>query len=293
MSNVILSLGYDTERPYGIFADSYNGKQFRREQLRFINRLSDFLDEENVPRTFFILGDYLEKCLRDFSKDELRGIYCRSRLNDIQQHSYSHLIFRRIKRNEGKPIVSWQQFVDDVEKANQTLKKILDIDPIGLRTPMGYHHDLSDLPEMVEALSKTGLRFVSSDLRGEDSIEAKLTHQRQPHTYNNIGYNNIVEIPSHGWHDDIFTAEKAHKYLKQTPSDPEEILQHYTSLMKSAIEMSRDKLIYISLCLHPWAVMEYDPELQIHKGIIDKTRELQIKIIPYKRIAEEVLSTKL
>ena len=86
-----LSLGYDTERPYGKWAETPEGDAFREKQIAFVREMSQFLNSEHVPRTHFILGNYLDCCQRTFTQKELREIYTEdNQLMEIQQHSYSH-----------------------------------------------------------------------------------------------------------------------------------------------------------------------------------------------------------
>jgi len=99
----ILSFGYDTERPYGFWAETNKGKDFRNKQLEFIKKLNKMLDSNNCPRTFFILGDYLFRCLDNFDKKTLREIYnSENLLIEIQQHSFSYQIFRNLGRDDKK-----------------------------------------------------------------------------------------------------------------------------------------------------------------------------------------------
>ena len=101
MTKVILSLGFDTERPYGVMADTEEGRVFRAKQLDFVKSLSNTLDFEGVQRTFFILGEYFDKCLNesggDYSSEDLKSIFMsHTYLAEIQQHSYSHHIIKEI-----------------------------------------------------------------------------------------------------------------------------------------------------------------------------------------------------
>src|SRR3989338_9881082 len=157
MGTKILSLGFDTERPYGELAITPKGDDFRKRQVGFVQKINQVYDSEEVPRTFFILGHYLDSCLRNFDEDFLRLVY--NRLNplvEIQQHSYSHPIFRAVKGREDKTVVTPKEFAEDLQKAGVTLERILGVSPDGLRTPLGYHHDLSDMPEILAELQRIG-----------------------------------------------------------------------------------------------------------------------------------------
>lgn len=287
---VKLAFGYDEERPYGEWADTEEGRKHRRIQMVFVEKLFNILNQEGAPRTFFILGNFLERCLDDFSKSDLNQIYNpKNPLNDIQQHSYSH----RVLRNEHpelsvKLAVSAQEFAEDVRRANGILEEILNVRPIGMRTPRGYHHDLSDIPEIVTYLDKLGFKFVSSDCRSKDSLEAPLTIERQPHSYKNIGYPNIIEIPTHGWQDAVFVKSWVEKQ-KLLKAPTQEIFPYFDSLFAQAVEMGKDKTLYVTLPFHPWTVMEYDPNLDTTRRLINSAREKGIQIVTYKQIAEDFL----
>src|SRR3989344_1516700 len=113
MMNIKLSLGYDTERPYGKWAETKEGDAFREQQIAFVRKMSTFLDSEKVPRTHFILGNYLDFCKRTLTKDEIRGVYDKNNpLMELQQHSYSHPIFRPTQEGD-KSAVSADEFIAD------------------------------------------------------------------------------------------------------------------------------------------------------------------------------------
>ncbi len=288
MSQVQLSLGYDHERPYGSLANTAEGRDFRLRQHDFIVRLCDLLDKEQVSRTFFILGDFLERCLDSFSVETLRAVYPNTNLNEIQQHSYSHKVFRQVPKRIDPQILSVADFANDVLRAGRTIERILGVRPNGLRTPVGYSEDLASVPELVSLLSQAGINYVSSDLKMADEYRAVLTSERQPHTYSSIGFPNVVEIPSHGFHDTVFTVEKAKLWFNSAPMSQDGMLEHYTSLLREAELIAREgKKVSVALCLHPWAVMEYDPQLEIHKKIVGIARNRGVEIVSYGKVAEQ------
>lgn len=289
--HVILSFGYDTERPYGEWAKTGEGKDFRKKQINFIQKLTNLLDKENVPRTFFILGNYLDLCLEEFSKEELRKIYNKDNfLNDLQQHSYSHQVFRKIEGREDKKVLTVEEYGYDLKKATEVLFEVLGVIPNGLRIPLGHCGDLTDMPNILLELDKLKLNYVSSDLKGINSFDGPLTLERQPHNYGHVGFKNIVEIPSQGWQDVFFTEQMNEKRPGNCPNTFKQILNHYISLLDKAKEISNKskKDIYISLCLHPQSVMEYDPDLEIHKNLIDYARKNYVTILSYNDVAKRI-----
>lgn len=290
MKQIRLSFGYCSERPHGNWEEKKKNS-LRKRQINCVRNICRVLDEREVPRTFFILGNYLERCLDDFSREELMKIYDKDNpLNEIQQHSYSHVIVDNIKTRGDRKSIPVKEFVSDLEKANKVIEDILNITPSGIMLPLGYSHDLSHMPELVKRLNGIGFNYVSSNLRGlDDSLECQLTIGRQPHTYRKIGYADIVEIPTHGWQDVVFTAEKSQKFFERQV-DAKETFEYYNNLLDRSMSIAKeDKPFYISLCLHPHAIVEYDPELKIHKKLIDSARNKKIELVSYGEIAKEII----
>ncbi|MFA4887180.1 MAG: polysaccharide deacetylase family protein [Candidatus Nanoarchaeia archaeon] len=295
---VHLAFSYDTESPFGKRARTPEGRDFRKRQIELERKVLQVLNQEEVPRTYFILGTYLEGCLEDFSASDLRELYDpENPLNDLQQHTYSHELCRPIPGRTDKNVMSTPEFVADLKRANETLSSILGVQPDGLRTPLGYCKDLSDMPHLLLALNELGFSYVSSNLRSEELekfLFGELNSGRQPHTYHAAGYPRIVEIPSHGLQDPIFTREKAHKLLGKAPKNSQEILSYYTVLFNQALQMAEitQRSIYIGLCLHQWAIAEYDPQLDIHRAVIDKARKKGIGFLSHAQIKDEILASE-
>ncbi len=293
MSRIKLSLGYDTERPYGEWAETEKGKEFRLKQIDFVRKMNGVLNLAGVPRTHYILGNYLERCTDTMSIKDLREVYdVNNSLMELQQHSYSHPIFRPTKEGD-KSVISAQEFIFDVDRAKKVIFDITGAVTNGLRTPRGYDRDLSDIPEILNGLTELGFNFVSSDLRSSDSIDGPFTKERQPHSYKNAGYPKIIEMPSHGWQDAIFIPAYKEKFLLpgQTLDNP---LVHYEGLFNQARKMSEEtgKNSYISLCMHPWCMMEWDKDLEIHKSLIEKARNNKIEIVSYGTAAKEIFQSE-
>ena len=295
MSAVKLSFGYDVERPYGKWASSERAPAMQKNEIDTCQKLNTLFNQEGVPRTFFVLGSFLERCTDSMSKGQLRAsLNADNPLADIQQHSYSHQVIRHVEGSIDKTVMTPAEFAADLERANQVLEDILGVTPAGLRAPLGYDHDLSDIPEVVAQLQRLHFSYVSSNMRGTPtSYRAFLTTERQPHTYAHVGFPHVVEIPTHGWQDAIYTVEHAQKMLGTKPDSPDKAVEHYTELLqiaKSLAPLNDNKAIYVSLCLHPWAVAEYDPQLEVHKRIIDAARKQHVEIVSYKDVANEVLN---
>lgn len=286
---VRLAFGFCAERPFGDWADSPKGPGMRRKNLRSVEGINNMMEGLEVPRTFFILGDYLRRCTGEYSTGELKDIFMtRSGLVEIQQHSYSHPIFRAIERRPDRVPITPDEFRKDLQKAQETISEIFGIEPTGIMTPLGYHNDLSDVPDVLAVVGGMGFRYVSSNLSGPDSLNAPFSMDRQTHTYKERGFPRLVEIPTHGWQDSAFT-EEGRKRDGLRHYSPDDIFKHYASILEEAEMAEGDACV--SLCLHPWAIREYG--LSPHAALIDFARRRGIAIVSYGDIARDTLAKDL
>jgi len=128
------------------------------------------------------------------------------------------------------------------------------------------------MQDLVKGLKDVGIKYISSNLCSETNLNAPLNKQRQPHNYKNIGVPELLEIPSHGWQDAVFTKEKYFQFYGDNLPSSKEILTHYKNLLDKSDKLNLP-FVNVALCLHPWAVMEYDSNLEIHKQLVDYARE--------------------
>lgn len=295
MPHVTLSFGYDTERPYGTWARGPEGARMREAQLAMVERLNAALDDLDAPRTFFLLGDYLEQCARAVPVERLRSLYDPHHpLIDVQQHSYSHPSVRPIAGRTGEGTVTARAFGEDVRRATRLIEELLGTRVSGMRIPRGYDEDLTSLPEVAREIRDAGLDFVSSDLRspsadGRESFEGAMTRERQPHGYDAIDLADLVELPSHGYQDAFFTADFARRVFGGPPWETERIVAHYVGLLDHARALAGpDGEAHVSLCLHPFALLEYDPDLVVHRQLVEAARAQDVEILSYRALADRV-----
>lgn len=281
-----LSLGFDTERPYGKLAETEEGRQFRERQLAFIGLMNEKFDAANVPRTHFILTSYLDSARHAVGTALLRERYRKDHpLQDLQQHSHSHGIMSPLPGVE-RPVMSTENYIADLKRANDVMEDILSVTPQGLRTPYGYEHDLSGRTDILQGLREIGITYVSADLGMKRTLEGAVTRERQPHTYAHVGFPGIAEVPAHGRQDVVFTREKQKQlYGSTTVPTSNDIEMHFMELLRDAESLGADR-VSIALCLHPWAVMEYDPQLTILLGLVATARRRGFDVVSYRDVAD-------
>lgn len=303
MTRKILSLGFDDERPYGDLARTQEGQEYRLKKLDFIHRMNVTLNREGVPRTHFILGDYIDQCVEHVGEKFVQDVYyltfdedgnnkgTKEGLLELQQHTYSHLVVMQQKGLEGKVISTPTEFEEDVKQASKVMKRVFDVDPTGIRIPYGYSKDLTEVPSLLWTLFSLGFKYVSTDYRLDNSLVTPLSTHRQPHMYD--GVTELVEIPGTGPQDVIYTEEKAQFLLNRKADSPKKINKHFRRLIKTADKIigkqgSTMPYLHIGLCLHPWAMMEYDSQLNHLSNWIDLARDNGFEILSYNQMATEV-----
>lgn len=217
----------------------------------------------NQPATFFVVGRLLEQDgprYREILDDPLF---------DIQTHTYSH----RMLKTTGPhgPAVNLEEMEEEVARGKQLVEDTFERECLGLRPGCGFHQGFQGMPERLEILWRTGFRFVSSDARGPlDSIPNGLT---QPYWYEADGYPELLEIPAHGWHDNVLKGYTQNITLfpplypfaipDRVPTTVDEAFAHEKLWLDQALE---EELEFFSPCMHPWSLYRFDPRI----GTVDR-----------------------
>ena len=207
-----LLIGYDTEsaavgeglaRFLGPDVPQYRAALDPETTRRGVALLARLHEELEAPCTFFVCGRTLLHALDAI--EPLAG----SPLFDIQQHTYSHVVFRDVRyRAEGgeteavlpeTPAVALRE---ELRLTSELIRKYLGRECIGLRTPFGYYRGLRDRPDLLEIVRDTGHRYVTSWGRNEDN--GNPTPWVQPFAYAEEGFPDLLEIPFQFWLDGIW-----------------------------------------------------------------------------------------
>lgn len=223
----------------------------------------------NVPTTFFIVGETLERCVPHF-----QAIHD-DPLIDLQQHTYSHQLLKTVYIDDGKSIrvkrgVEPEETRQEVRKTTQLLKKHLDTDCIGLTGPWCYYRGLRDRPDLLQILHEEGIRFTRTDGRNEKDwhpVEMDL----QPYWYDDLGFPDILEIPIHGWHDCV---------IRQEIFGWDD-LDTWVDSLKPYIDRAAAEDKVFSLCQHDWSSIRSDPTMSATEAIICYAQEKGVRFLTY------------
>ena len=280
---VVLLLGFDCDRPRDAFIISKEGSEMAERKSNSIIQISNVLNELKLPRTFFVCGHFLKSMNYKYGSKKLRQSFdVDNKLVEIADHSYSHNVLKSITTRPDKIPITPEKVFEEYQLNTKIFDDVFGISDFhrGYRTPLGHYKGLSGMNNLLEKMKQVGVKYISSDLRGpNDSINAPLTNldgtPRQPYWYEN----GLLEIPSMGWQDVVFSPYVSHvakfeNVPQNTPFTYEEIIEYYKSQILNAKKIANDsgKHYFFGLCQHP-----YDTSFYFNEGrfFIDLKKILQ------------------
>lgn len=222
--------------------------------------------ELRIPCTFFVRGQAIEDHPDDFRRArDLGGEFI-----DFQQYTYSALPLKTIcqEGNKGRAVVlggSPALCRDDVARAADVMDRVLGVRPIGLCGPIGCYRGLADRPDLLEMLSRLGIRFLRTYTRNSHDAHP-VPFEIQPFRYDAQGFPDLLEIPGQGWPDYLLR-----EALGFGPSD--RYLQH---LRKDLDYLVARKLTW-SLIQHDWSSLKDDPAMLSTRRLLEQVAALGFK----------------
>lgn len=242
-----------------------------------------------VPATFFILGKVIEQ-----KRDELRNIFDGDELFDIQSHTYSHkLIKDSLMHGAGIPV---DELYTEVAVGKRLVEDAFERPCIGMRSGCGFYKGLQGERERLAVIWECGLRFISTDLRGPaDSIPSGL---QQAYWYDEEGFGQLLELPGHGWHDNVLKEPKgalAPRLMLPWPymlpwgiptrptRTPQEELEVQKVWIERAIECGVD---YVALVYHPHSIYLLSEDCRIIELLIRYVLDRGLRTTTYRALYE-------
>lgn len=257
---VKLVLTYDLER-YGnptLEPNHPQNLQDRKYALSGLELIINIHKKYKVGGTVFVLGKMLELC-----KNEITKLFS-NYIMDIQQHTYSHILFKEDKNRSRKP-ASLSNIKHEIKITNRLIKDYLEVDVIGLSAPIGYYEGLKSEKDLLRFLKMEGFKFVKSDSRdignilpGPFIVNGKT---KQPYFYSN----GIFELTGQGWHDCVIKGLIPHELPPKIANNPIDELAYYIDDLKFA---QRNQNQIYSPSFHPWSIAMRDPRGYVIENLI-------------------------
>jgi methionyl-tRNA formyltransferase len=263
--SVRIMIGFDCDRPRGEFIKTTAGAAMAQRKIASLQKIKNDLDSLQIPRTYFICGAFLESMSAKFGKEKMKAVFTSPKeLVEIADHSYSHRVMKNITTRPDKEPISLKEIKEEFEKNTKIFGNTFELTENlqrGFRTPLGHHNGLQGEHKLLNAFKKLNVSYISSDLRDENnSLHPKLFDKenniRQPYRYEN----GLLEIPSIGWQDTVFSGTSATTLFETPPRNYEEIINYYNLLVsqckQEAINRGRD--IFLGLVMHPYDCSFYN-----------------------------------
>jgi len=274
-----LLIGYDTEsaavgeglaRFLGPEVPQYRCALDPATTRRGVALLARLHEELEAPCTFFLCGRTLLHALDAI--EPLAG----SPLFDIQQHTYSHVVFRDVRYRafgadaeavlpETPPVA----LREELAFTSDLIRRHLGRECIGLRTPFGYYEGLRGRADLLQIVKETGHRFITSWGRNEEN--GNPTPWVQPFAYTEEGFADILEIPFQFWLDGIWF--DAHGYGEG---------RAFRKALEGAVDEIADRDLVFATAFHEWCAVEADEEgTGWIRGLIEHARKRGVEITTY------------
>lgn len=250
---------YDTESPRCLAACRKIAEKHRKHRM---------------PATFFITGATLEA-----NPDAYRELLD-DPLFEIASHTYSHRMLLDHPICGGA--ISMAEIKIEIENSKQIIERVFGRPCLGFRPACGFDNGFRGHGEILSMLEKSGYRYVSSLLWGPDySLPANLT---EPFNYAPEGFEDLWEIPGHGWHENLLKNNNKMGPARITlwpPAMPEAIPEDFIETPEEEFAINRifmdkaaeSRMPYVSFIWHPWSLMAFDPEMRMLDLTFDYARE--------------------
>lgn len=274
-----LLIGYDTEsaavgeglaRFLGPEVPQYRAALDPETTRRGVALLSRLHEELEAPCTFFLCGRTLLHAL-----DAIEPLAA-SPLFDIQQHTYTHVVFRdvryRASATETEAVLPETPPValrEELTFTSELIRKYLGRDCIGVRTPFGYYRGLRGRADLLQIVAETGHRFITSWGRNEEN--GNPTPWVQPFAYTEEGFPGILEIPFQFWLDGIWF--DVHGYGEG---------HAFRKALEGAVDEIAEQDLVFATAFHEWCAVEANEEgTGWIRGLIEHARKRGVEIMSY------------
>jgi len=292
-------IGLDCDRPRGRIVQTTEGREMAYVKLLSLERIGRKLNRLEIPRTYFVCGEFLESMVSQFGETRIREAFSpENSLSEIADHTYSHNVMKAIPTRPDKIPARRERVQEEYSLNTELFTTIfqMDLSHRGLRTPLGHYQGISSETELIASLEACGVTYVSSDLRDENHslnppLVDSLGNRRQPYRLTE----NLVEVPSHGWQDTAFGGRTSTRLFEPAPSSYGEILDYYLALFEQARTLASisDNDFYLGLVNHPYNICSYDPLDRLFDDLIEFAGKLGVQFCHYRSARDSVVSVSI
>lgn len=216
-----------------------------------------------MPATFFIVSDILN----DTNKQQVVRLLDNP-LFEIGSHSKGHnlILPHPLNPRTGNPRT---ELID----SKKALEDIFGKSVVGYATPYAYVDGFKGHKDILSIVQEAGYKYISTICWGPDySLPAPIL---DPFNYQEDGFQDLWEIPKHGWHENIL---KGHTDITKIrilqwpslypeaaiPRDFVKTAEQEFNVNKCFIDMAgKAKNKHLTLAWHPWSLARMDKEMKM------------------------------
>ena len=227
---------------------SYEGDRLA-ECLAGVRAVAEVHLERDAPATFFIVARLLDAARRELVEILDHPIF------DIASHSYTHPDIKAHLHDD-------HRLRHEIADSKKAIEDAFGREVLGFTTPGGYEDGYIGEPRVLQILQGAGYGYLRSVGCGPHySMPAPL---HQPFTYDAEGYGDLLEIPTHAWHDNVLTGQHGlvswppalpWAYPARMPTDAQGVYEAYAPGIEHA---ARAGLVAYVPTFHPWSIYRVD-----------------------------------
>jgi peptidoglycan/xylan/chitin deacetylase (PgdA/CDA1 family) len=267
--------GYDVESP---------------DCLEGVKNILKVHEKHEVPATFFTVASLLDKQGNDYL-----SLLKDHPLIEIASHTMTHMLLRE-HGYCGKPGPE-EKYKEEIIGSKQRLEEHFECPVSGFRPAVGFYNGLSGASHLLELCGEAGYTYISSLAWGPHETLPALV--RDPFTYAENGFPELLEIPAHGWHENVM---KGHTNSEPFPVQlfphplPDAALTGYITTVEEEVNihtavinkaLSTDKG-HSTLIWHPWSLHKFDPEMKMVDSILTYVKEKGMEASTFDEYAESL-----
>ena len=276
---------YDTEGVYPWWDKGRRQRGFSytpehiAEFLDGVRAVADAHLQREAPASFFLVAKMLELC-----GAELRAILDHP-LFDIQCHTFTH---PNLKTLEGDRAALYYELGDAKKLIEDTFGREVN----GLTAPGGYTDGFRGQHAILEVMWEAGYRYARSVGKGPNGTLPALLDQ--PFWYAEEGFPDLLETPSHAWHDNILTGQPAEvhwppllpwPYPTEMPRDAQGVYEAYAPGIDYC---TQEGLLYYMPIFHPWSIYRIDKQATQIGLLLDHASQ-KMEMISCKELYQHIL----
>ena len=261
---------YDTEAVYPWWEENSSGFDYSptriEEFVAGVRAVASVHLEQKVPATFFLVAKMVT-----LAGSELRQILDNS-LFEVQSHSFTHPNLINLDDRGDKKALCFELH-DSKKLIEDTFGKSV----TGLTAPGGYTQGFVGHPRILAIMQEAGYKYVRSVGAGPShTVPAPFN---EPFWYSVDGFPDLLETPSHGWHDNILTGQPARTHwppllpwlLPATvPQDAQGVYDAYVPGIEYCLQTG---FLYFLPIFHPWSIYRIDKKARQIELLVKHARQ--------------------